>query len=411
MDKILEDILSIKRRNDFLSYIVNRITNENYRGTHKSQHQRYDLDKAVSFLRNFYNIAATNKMLIPKGDWKMSDEKKQLELKKDFYDYYCLVQKTGIGANSIKKHLFVDFARAGFFEKYDKNGRLIQNLQKRTSTKHIKLSEDGVKLLSSDEIVVRYRLFTKGVEKLLGDSLIDLIQAIDLSEFRRETFTFEEYTLIFSDDENIDGSEKIELLKSYRSLSQSEKRKTLDLIKKYCTPERFKGNKTTKRDYHNWKNETDQLFSLFKTTIYFEVLNQGGQDVFKLNTSDNIGIFTATRGAHPKSEYFKRHGVEKISGYELHHIVPISYVVNKEEHKIVDDYRNLIYLCKQKHNEIKRNYIIFAEENPRIHFKDRCNPNTNIVTAERSINASFNPQLLNKIEKYNQHLIKKLGLC
>ncbi len=294
----------------------------------------------------------------------------------------------------------MDFSRAGFCHKYNKKDELIQNTEKRTSYDYIKLTKEAIKMLKARSIFLKYRIFTKGIEKMLGSSLTNLVEAIDLSELRRDRFSFEEYTLIFSDNENLDGNEKIELLREYRRLSTNGKEEVLKNIKKYCDPNRFARNKTEKRDYHNWRNETQQLFSLFKTTIYFEVFNIGGKDFFKLNTSENIGIFELRRSSTPKNLYFRNHKIQKINNYELHHIVPLSFVRNKGEYKIIDDYRNLIYIHKDKHKEIKRDFIVFKEQSPKIFFKNRFDDSEQVV-AKNGENTSFNEALLKDIENYN----------
>ena len=404
MEKILQEILDIKPGNEFLSYIVGRVTQKDYRGTHKSQHNRYTIDDLEVILRAVHDIVGDKEFLVPPGD--MTGSVVQDEARSNYSDYVAIVDKVHqkidrVTMNSLKKNFFVDFSRMGFIEKYDSGGNLLNPFE-RTRTEKIKISPEGLDLLNAGTLFEKHKIFTDGVVELLGDALVDLVSAIDLSDFRKGRFSFEEYTLIFSDD-SLDGVEKIFILGSWRLLSRGEQEKALSLIKKYCVPESFDGNKSDKRDYHNWRNETQQLMQLFKATIYFQVYD----NQFSLNTGKEFGIFEVSRSESVKSEYFKEHEIEKEEYYELHHIVPLSYVKNKEEYKLIDDCKNLIYLHKDKHKEIKRDYIRFRDKDPKIYFVNIFK-DSEVVTARNGKNAKFNPSLLPTIRKYNKEIIKSI---
>ncbi len=194
------------------------------------------------------------------------------------------------------------------------------------------------------------------------------------------------------------------MLHAWRSLTRNQRDNARRLIKEYCNPKRFSGNKTDKRDYHNWRNETQQLMSLFKTTIYFQVHDKW----FSLNTGKASGIFAMRRNEEPKSRYFKKHKIKKQENYELHHIVPLLYARNQQEYKLIDDSRNLIYLRKDKHKEIKKDQMIFTHNDPKVYFRDRHNPGGAPVMAKRGVNADFCPSLLSRMERYNKELRKSL---
>ena len=44
----------------------------------------------------------------------------------------------------------------------------------------------------------------------------------------------------------------------------------LEKVKDYCEPKNFSGDKTQKRDFHNFLNETQQILSLLTQMAYFE---------------------------------------------------------------------------------------------------------------------------------------------
>ena len=409
MNKLLQNILDIEKDNKFLKYIVCRVQRKDYRGVHVSQHNRYDIDKLESILRTIYKVVGKNSFSVPSGDIGNKNKKKLKDMRNEhpeFNEIYKRLKSKNIsnGPNLLKKNLFVDFSRAGFLERFDEKGNKLDPFLKSNKISTARLSAEGVRFLKAGLTYTKHKILTEGIERLLRDSLIELSTVIYSSDYKRSHFSFEEYTLIFSDNK-LSCDEKIEMLDAWRSLTKNKRDKALKLIKKYCDPKRFSGNKTNKKDYHNWSNETQQLMSLFKTTIYFQVDNN--RKWFFLNTGKD-GIFGGMRGTEPISKYFKEHKIAKQENYELHHIVPLFYARNQREYKLIDDFRNLIYLHKDKHKEIKRDLIMFAHNDPKVYFKDRHNPNSKPVMAKRGVNADFSPSLLSKIKEYNKELIKSL---
>ena len=300
MDEIRQKILNIKPGNKFLKYIAARVARMDYRGVHKSQHNRYDIDKLGKILKAIHKIAGENKFRVPRGDSGMIEANlKDMKINQPcFYKIYQRLRSQGVikAPDPLRKNFFVEFSRLGFIEKYNKQGALLDPF-KRTYTERVRLSADGLKFLNAQTLFEKHKIFTEGVEKLLNNTLTDLVSAIDLSSYRRDKFYFEEYTLIFSDDK-LDGSEKIARLEAWRSLSRNERDEALSLIKSYCSPDEYTGDKTSKRDYHNWRNETQQLMQLFKMTVYFQVY----KNRFSLNTGKEFGIFEAKRSGGTKEQ-------------------------------------------------------------------------------------------------------------
>ncbi len=130
----------------------------------------------------------------------------------------------------------------------------------------------------TDNLVEVYGLFTAGVDQLFGHRISHRAETIYYSDFRTDKISIYEMMFLLSDP-NPD-LDKIALLKARRSLSKLQWRKVIGLAKAYADPRRFDGDKTTKRDFANWKNEAQQVLGLLKTTIYFEADSDG----FKLNS-------------------------------------------------------------------------------------------------------------------------------
>ena len=334
--KILDEILEIDRSNIFLKYIVDRVQRNDYRGWHVSQHNRYDLDVISLILKKIYSVVNDDYFAIPPGDYHSSDR-----LGEDYRAYQTIVDKIkgdmGRGTlNSVKKNFFPDLKRMGFLE-------IVQINNHRKG----KLTESAVNMVSTDKLIVRYKMFTDGVDKLFGNKISDLAERIYLSDYATEMISIYEFMFIFSDD--ID-SNKIGLVKSYRGLEKYKREKAINLVQTYANPDNFDGDKSEKRDFHNWKNQAQQILNLLKTTVYFMADPNIG---FRLNIG-NEGFFQepGKRKEAPKREYFRFHNVSKQEKFELHHVVPISVARNKEEAKLIDDYRNLMYLHESKHKEI-----------------------------------------------------------
>ncbi len=230
------------------------------------------------------------------------------------------------------------------------------------------------------------------------------------SDYKETQISIYEFMFILSDTD-ISNYEKIKLLNSYNSLKQHQKDKFLNLLKKYANPDNFVGDKTTKRDFHNWINEAQQLFSLMKQTSYFQV--DVDNSYFTLNIG-NTGIYSKiviSRSARVKNEYFKIHNIHKKQDYELHHIIPISKARNKEEVKELDNVINLIYLHKDKHSEITRNKNknVYIEINENIAFFCALYEKNVISTKNgRDSIYSKNKKIINKINMHNKKLLLKI---
>lgn len=217
-------------------------------------------------------------------------------------------------------------------------------------------------MVKSIKLVERYDVFTKAVDRLFSHRISELAELIYYSDFRSDKISIYEFMLILSDEDS--AVDRLGLLNAYRSLSKFQRGKVIELVKAYADPTAFEGNKTQKRDFSNWKNEAQQILALLSTTIYFEADNKG----FKLRTGQ-LGVFETApqRSQTAKADYFRMHGIERRRDFELHHIVPFRAARNKAEFKLVDHYRNLLYLHRHKHKEIgeanERHVILFCADN------------------------------------------------
>lgn len=404
--KYLQQLKNISPTNRFIDYIIERVSCSDYRGFQCSQHNRLTYQYFSDLVEIIYNSAGASIFGIHVGD----DNGK---LQQHAHIYYSIVEevkrKTSKGTiNSVKKNTFPDIARMGFLDRYDRNGIKISEGRTRTGVHFVGLSKLGVKFAQATAFE-KIKLFTDGIDILTKNTAPELVEILYMNDYGIDSIDILEYMYILSDDRNgIYVNDKLDLLLEYRRLKVSEKAQVEKLLKSFCNPDnrRDLDNKVLLRDYSNWKNESQQIFSLLSNSTYFKVEN----NKLILNTG-NYGLFdeTAKRGAKSKSDYFKHHLMIKREGYQLHHIVPFSKAQNKSDALTIDDFRNLIYLKNEKHLEFTAagndNVIVKINNNQtKVAF---LNFDDSFIIVDTSEDALVNKELLNEIKNYNLLLLKK----
>jgi len=398
--EMLSTIVAIKPDNLFLQYIADRIQDDDYRGIHVSQHNRYDLDRLTQILSGINEVVGNRQFRMPSGDDDGSREA-------DCGEYYRIVDsvnsRAGIGTiNSLKKNFFVDFQKMGLLDRFDKNGNVVEN---RGHVYYAKLTDKAIALLTSSSIIERHKIFTNALDVLFADAITQLAETLYYSKYKNDPIGIYEFILILSDDRQGYQEKKVALIDSYRKLERWQQDKAIDLVKQYCNPENFTGNKTTQRDFGNWKNETQQIFTLLKNTVYFDITRSS----LRLNTGV-YGIFSETqikqRSLGAKHEYFVQHKIEKVHTFELDHIVPFSSARNKVEFSLIDNWRNMVYLRKDKHAEKTRNndrnmvLSATAKEICLDDFDDKSR-----IKATNGISAVYAGDLADNMQKYNRNIL------
>ena len=410
MNPVLLEIQALDSNNEFINYIIKRIQRDDYRGLHISQHNRYDLDFLENILKSIYKISDNTIFEIPPGDYKRNQGDNLLI---NYTSYKAIVddlqKKTKKSTyNSLKKNFFVDLDRMGFLLRYDKKKQLVIQA-KRSPIYYAKLSDKAINFINSgDDLLKKYKLFTDAIDNIFKGQITELANTIYYSNYKNTTISIYEFMFILSDT-NLSRDCKVKLLDSYRRLEKFERSKIIKLLKKYATPKQFVGNKINKRDFNNWKNESQQIFTLLKTTVYFDV---SPNRYIKLNIG-KTGIFPENyikRSPAIKIDYFKYHGVENTINFELHHIIPISQAKNKEEFKLIDDKRNIIYLEKNKHKEISKNNHsnVYLELNKTI--ASFCDFNNNKIITKNKTDALYSTaqNIINNLINYNRSLLKNI---
>lgn len=401
--EMLDTILAIKPDNLFLQYIIGRIQDDDYRGLHVSQHNRYDLERLTQILTGINEIVSNRQFRVPLGDDDGSREA-------NCDEYYRIVDgvntRAGIGTiNSLKKNFFVDFQKMGILNRFDKNGNIVEN---RGHVYYAQLTERAIALVTSTSIIERHKIFTDALDKLFADAIAHLAETLYYSKYKNDPIGIYEFMLILSDDRSEYKDKKISIIDSYRTLERWQQDKAIDLVKQYCNPDNFAGNKTAQRDFDNWKNETQQIFTLLKNTVYFDITRSS----LRLNTGI-YGIFSETqikqRSLGAKHDYFEQHEIEKIQTFELDHVVPFSSARNKVEFGLIDNWRNLVYLSKEKHAEKTRNNdrnMMLSATDKEIHLDDLDHKSR--ISAQNGTTAAYSGKLADNMQKYNRDILKEV---
>jgi len=404
LNDLLNSIKNIKPDNEFIKYITNRLKSSSYRGVHISQHNRYDLEYIIELINIIYQTIGNKLFEIPAGDYSERTGKKDYNILdypyyKQIVDMIYKLKRKG-SYNSVKKNFFVDLERMGL-------------LYRTSDKKYAKLTSEAIeliKLYNTKQIRKLTKKFTDLIdENLFGNFLSQLVEFMWLYGY--EKIDIFEYTFILNDNTITDTYKDI-LLRDYRNLTPKEKSRVIELIKKFANPNNFRGDKTQKRDFHNWINESQQIFSLIKFTTYFQLIKESGVLKLILNTSNETGIFSIDelkRNQGIRQQYFNIHNVPKLPSFELHHIVPIKVALNKKDMKYIDNVLNLIYINENSHKKVHK-YKVYKIDNIDLStFKliNVKNYHSEIFFNNKDVYYLTDMSTINKIKEYNKFLLEK----
>ncbi len=358
MTSILSNISS---GNNSLEFIDSRILDDKYRGSWSSQHNRYTMEKIVTILTLFNKYAPSKDlMVIRTADISKRPNNTPEE---QTYAQFCNEAKAqaGIGTqDAMRKNLFVDLHRMGLIERYDKNKVPTDPLSKQ-SVKYVSLTDQGLKLIESKTLLDKFFIFSKGVDQLLGGYIDVLLNLLRDTEYNLEKISIYEFMFFVSaigteTTFNINTDKCVELIKEYRNLSSIQRKSVIEQLKGKLKPKNYSGTKTAKRDFHNWHNKAMQVFSILDQTVYFEAR---GETLFlKKGQNSYAGEEQPTRldrSLNEKYQYFVSHNIEKVEGFELHHVVPLAWSESIHQFKLLDKWQNMVYIDAFSHAKITQN--------------------------------------------------------
>ncbi|RAX54500.1 restriction endonuclease subunit R [Helicobacter sp. 16-1353] len=410
MNEKLQEILDIDPSKEFLRFLVKRLQSENYRGVQISQHNRYTKEIVLVILEEIYKLCGGELLQIRTTDLSKRPHNINGEEK-----YAKLTNNIGLKIqrctqDSLRKNIFVDMHRMGLICRFDKNKKELSPFA-RGVKKYISLSDFGIEFLKTKDIFTQNLFYTRALENLMngfGEEILSLCLELESNYIStHELLFFGTFLYQILDSRIYQRSDILHFIKEYRNTSRIVKEALLIKIQSYCNPNNFSGDKTQKRDFHNWINETQQILTLLSQMAYFE-WNKKQNKLYIRVGKDEIFEDTSKlkRSLNEKILYFEKHNIaQKTKGFELHHIVPLCFAKSKVEFHTIDKWQNLVYIDAYSHSQITQNknanIILNFNKNDAI-FSDLSN---NQVYCENEKNIKYDTKKQDLMLDYNKELL------
>lgn len=250
----------------------------------------------------------------------------------------------------MRKIVFVNLQRMGFVDRYNNKAKLC-DVSKKSQYRYVKITQKGLDFLDSKNIFEEQRHLGIALDFAFGgvvQDILDILNSIGSQQYisTSEMMFFVTYLGKTYDGNILTKDRIVDFILEYRSLKARQKVVEL-VVNEFCLPRNFQGNKTEKRDFHNWKNETQSMFNSLNLMSLFEYDHTNQKLLLKAIINNEKIIFK--RSSIIKNEYFKKHEVSKDIKFELHHIVPFYYAKDIDALKAIDDWQNLLYIDANSH--------------------------------------------------------------
>ena len=401
-----------------LKYIKNRIKSDDYRGNIGSQHNRWDF-KELEVVLTELDRFTTNGSLMQIRNADLSKRPQNISGEEN-YARFCnsIKEKVGKGTqDSIRKNLFPDFARAGWIERFDTNQVKLDPYSK-GSVKYVSLSKEGLKFLNSKSLDDRFFIFSKGVDNFLGGSINKIIHLISDPDFGLDYVDLLELTFFVSavgsqsKDISLTLTECRDLIIEWRKLSKYQKIGVDAHLTKELVKNTNLSSKLMQRDFHNWINSAQQGFSLLKQTIYFEewkdAKNSHLNRIIWMQDGNQNSAYAVRlkRSLNQKHEYMKQHNVSKQKGFELHHVVALAWAESEYHFKLLDNWKNMVYIDGFSHAKITQNNnknVLMKFESQRMILEDYSNNKVEFKPGENLLWSEIHKE---DMTKYNLMLLE-----
>lgn len=407
--------VSTLRPNISLSFIDKRINDVNYRGNISSEHNRYDMDEIYKTLVLLDKYTPNNQLMRIRD----TDLSKRPENTQEEYNYarFCENVALSVGKgtqDSIRKNIFVDLHRMGLINRYDANKNIILPY-KQKSTKYVSLTSEGLKFINETNLLNRSFIFTRAIDTLLCGYIEITLSLLKDPIYRIDKITKYEFMFFVSAvDSNTNFSislaECVELIHAYRMLDRYTQKKVIEILSDKLKPDNFYGNKTAKKDWHNWKNKIDQIYHLFAQSPHFDVVGDVlNLSTHKIKTKSGEIIDVMKRSIVEKEAYFSKHKVKRTPGFEIHHVVPLSWAESPEQYRLFDKWENMVYIDAYRHAIITQNRnrnVEMRSDGNNILLIDHFG-NVIKLDFERK-NILYNPENQSTMLDYNKELINSL---
>ena len=347
------------------------------------------------------------------------------------YALFCndVVQNISKGTqDAMRKNFFVDWARAGWIRRFDRDGIEVEegvNAKRPSGIKFVMLTKEGAEFADETaNIVDSYFKLSKGVDKLFSgliQPMLFLVREEGLGYIDKHEFMFFVTAVGSGTTFAKTLSETASLIRAWRTLTPLVRMSITKELSKLLSPKLPSTSKIDKRDWGNWVNKAEQSFDILKNTIYFD-LRPNDRDhcldrlIFVADPTAEIQGNAAQKEAKrlvrslaQKHEYFAKHSLDKRPGFELHHVVALTWAASQHQFKMFDNWKNMIYIDAYSHALItqnqNRNVWMLSPEVGVIELSDRSGVPVKIKAGETClINLGLLPALL----EYNRELISSV---
>lgn len=411
LNKFLENISKIDSKNEAINFIIKRFSSDKkkYRGMQLFQHNRYDEEKMYKILEAIKSVfieLKLEKIKFPKGD-ENNGKNKGFYLS-DYPEYEKIIKrikKVGCGgtANTLKKNYFPDWEKSGIINR----------------TKNNEFSLNKFIIENSEKEWNKIELYKQHINELLPPTFIENIYYL-LEKFKK--ITYYEFLLfvnyIYSLDElgleqknNNDNLKYIEgLIKSWRELTEINKNSLIENLKQFMDPKKYQNvSKDKKKDWGNFNNETQQIFSSLGNANLFQItgIKPNEKKIVLRSLSENKEKMNFKRNKDIYKMYHKENLTNKIDGFEMDHIVKFSLISKPEDVPYIDNYLNLLYIDGYSHSiksQNGSNHMILKYDGSKFTLEDYRKISDPIIL-------KFDENVLinkNKIDEYIKHNKKLL---
>ena len=400
-------LLGIQPALECLKFLAFRVNRYDYRGTHKLQHYRWNKEYIKIVLKY---LPKDKKLYHTQGD--ITDEYIYKSDEVEFCEYLAKVNKElnatengNITDMVMRKIIFVNLQRMGLVDRFNKNGKLC-NPDKKAQYRYVQITQKGLEILNAKNIFEEIKYFGLAFDRVFGGIIQDILDLINELEYLSEyemmffvSYLGKEYNgYILTKDRILD------FITEFRSL-RARSKTVISVMQEYCNPNNFTGNKTAKRDFHNWKNETQTIFDSLNLMSLFEYDERNKNITAKGKINGTSVKFK--RSSLIKAEYFKEHEIDKDIQFELHHIVPFYFAKSIDQLKAIDDWQNLIYIDANSHKIFSLDKKL--KQAIRLNFKANDAILDNLIGDEillkYGINIKYRATLQERLLNYNKSLL------
>ena len=354
MAETYHTFVAVSPNNRALQFLSKRIRSENYRGSRSSQHNRYTMDDAHVILKLLDKFAPDEELMqIRTKDISQRPHPTPGEYK---YTQFCeqCVREIGKGTpDAMRKNFFPDFHRMGLINRYRPDKSPVDPYAG-GAKKYVSLTRMGLRFVRAPSRLDRQFIFSKGVNEMLEGRIDVLLALFDTPKYGIKRISSYEYMFFVSaiggDPEfQLTTQNAVDMIGEYRALSKLQRRKVIEALRENLTPKQGVP-KPEQRDFHNWHNKIQQIYHLLRQTRYFDVDGENLVPIYMTDSESRL-----ERSKSERQEYFNRHGVSKQLGFELHHVVPLSYSECQDHFKLLDTWGNMIYIDGYTHAKITQN--------------------------------------------------------